>query len=58
MAPALADRDLSFQDSHVLSGRGPCPSVYARFGRIFGDRGSTFREVGMLLKYPIDLDEL
>jgi hypothetical protein len=32
--------------------------VYARFGRTFGDRGSTFREVGMLLKYPIDLDEL
>jgi hypothetical protein len=23
---AIADRDLFFQDSHVLSGWGPCPS--------------------------------
>jgi len=26
VAPALADRDLFFQDLHVLSGWGPCPS--------------------------------
>jgi len=25
VVPTLADRDLSFQDLHVLSGWGPCP---------------------------------
>ena len=31
---------------------------YARFGRTYGDHGSDFRELGLLLKYPIDLKEL
>jgi hypothetical protein len=30
----------------------------ARFGRTFGEHGSDFRELSLLLKYPIDLKEL
>jgi hypothetical protein len=29
-----------------------------RFGRTFGEGGSDFRELSLLLKYPIDLKEL
>jgi hypothetical protein len=29
-----------------------------RFGRTFGEHGSTFRELSLLLKYPIDLKKL
>jgi hypothetical protein len=30
----------------------------ARFGRTFGEHGSDFRELSLLLKYPIDVKEL
>jgi hypothetical protein len=30
----------------------------ARFGRTFGEHGSNFQELGLLLKYPINLKEL